>query len=315
MKFLMKKGATAAIATAAVLAMTAGSALAGATFTINPGAIPGAVITSPFNANFINGISSELLHQNAANTGFGTAAGQTGFVQFGSFKNSNGNVLPFISGLGIDYGLYLKFNIAATYTGGGTGNGSLGSNYAVTQLDFTVYADPGSPNSGPPNNGYTSANAAAAGGGQEATVTNTTDDIVIGIGSLVSGVAVINALGGASINSIENFAVCNGVGTASSGATIISAPSCNGSFGSAFFAAPVPFYNIAFTEFNNTLTGISRGTGLDGRPTIGITDASGGVTFAGTVPEPGSMVLLGLALAGLGISSRRNKNKDAKAAA
>ena len=297
MKFLMKKVAFAAMATAAVLAMSAGSALAAPTFTINPNAIPGNVsATSPFQATFISGNSSELLHTTATGN-FGT-----GWLQFNGFANNGPTVNPLVSGVNIDYGLYITFTETTQYIGGGTGNGSLGSNYNVTQLDFKVFADPLT-NNGISNNVYTNANATT---NTEATVSNTADDILLAIGSLVAGVAGVDAQGGAFLNSIQTFAICSGVNTAKFGATTIPAPGCPGNTGTLYFSAPNPFFDIALDAFNNTAGGVTRGFDALGRPTIGIANAIGGVDFS-RVPEPASIALLGIGLVGLGVSSRRRK--------
>lgn len=290
MKFLMKKVAAAALATGAVLAMT-GAAVAAPVFTINPNAIPGVVAPAvPFQATFISGTTSELLHQTATGN-FGT-----GWAQFTAFSNNGPAISPFISGLLLQYGLYLDFSLVAQLVSGT--NGAVGSNYNLTTLNFSVKADRLN------NNLYTNANGTS---NTEATVANTADDIVLAVGSLVSGVAGIDALGGAFLNSIESFAVCSGAGTAKVGAITIPVASCLSNIGTSYFAAPVPFYDLAFDAFNNTTQGVTRGTDALGRPTIGINNAIGGVDF-NKVPEPGSMALFGAALLGLAATARRRRS-------
>lgn len=301
MKFRIRSIAAAAMATGAVLAMSAGSAWAVPLVTIDTSAITGGAPTTYTGTKF-SGSSSELLVTNATATGHDA----TGWLQFATFDNGATPQVAF-GNLGT-FGLFISFTLKDTYAGGGTGINTANSVNNLDVLDFRVWADSTKDNVFTP--------ASAAGAGTNATYTNGGNDILLGFGTLIAGVSGFNSGGGAHLNSVEAFSLCTASSTAYSGLTNTSAvldaagntfaAGCANGVGKAFFALPDPFYTLAFDELNNTLQGVTRGTNGSGQDIIAINEATGAVDF-NNVPEPGSIALLGIALAGLGVSVRRSK--------
>ncbi len=293
MKALQKHFLPAAVASAVAMAIAA-PALAFPTFTINPLALP--VGTSPltpgeaaFQADFITGNTSELVTL----SGGGTAFTASGWIDFSSFVNNGIPVNPLITGLLNDYNLYATFQLAGTLTSG-PGGAAPNSTYTLSQANFQVLADPNT------NNTFTSATASPA---VPATVGNTADDVFLAFGHLLTGTAGFDSLGGAFINANDTFAVCNGAGTASQGGLPVANASCLNNIGSLFFAAPVPFFNVVFSEFNNTTQGIQVSGNL-----VSINQASGGVDF-NRLPEPDGVGLLGIILGALGLTARLGRKR------
>lgn len=283
MKALKLRKNLLATTVGAVLALgMASQAYASPVFTVTPTGPIGLI--APFDADFINGSSSELLIGSAPlGAAAGTLTAASGWLNFTGFSNAGNPVLPFTSGLGVDYQLYLTFSLSATYTGGGTGFGTAGSNYSLNSLLFSLYL---SPLSGGLNT-FIQANAAT---NTAATVSGMGNDTLLGSGSLVAGVAGFDAQFGAFLNSTTSYA--------------------NTVDGSAFFTAPDPFYNVAFNAFNNTTQGVIVNNSTNGctlaAPCLSVTNAIGGVDF-NRVPEPATLGLLGLGLLGMGASLRKRK--------
>ena len=259
-------------------------ATAAPVFTVNPTQLGG---SGTFNADLMSGISSELLRINSAAPSQYTA--NSGWIQFTSFSNGGVNVFPGVSGVLNTYQLYATFDFSAHLVSGPlTG---AGSNQVLDTLNFTFWGNQFAglgPNLGTLAT-FTQADAVL---NTEATVTQGSKDIKLGSGSLISGVAGFDALGGAFINSFTTYANTDPAGKG-------------------FFVAPDPFYNLAFQAFNNTTQGINQ-QGDCTSPTsdcrIAINQAAGVHDFVSTqVPEPFTLTLLGMGLLGAGVSRRLRK--------
>jgi len=268
----MKKLRTHLLALAAGVALTAGSAsLAFAqapSFQVTPSVAGGPA--GVFTANDIGATTSELLTFNS------TGATGSGWVDFTAFANNSVPIGSGITGLGNQYGLYITFTLSDTLTSGTLGKP--GSTYTLNSLDFSMFVDTTN------NDTFTAANANTA---TNATVTvNAPADKLVATGSLIVGTAGFDALGGAFLNSTETFN--------------------NTAFGNTYFTSPVPFFNLAFDEFNNTQQGVLQNGNL-----VSINDATGDVDFNKT-PEPASLALFGSGVLALGwVARRRRKNVTA----
>ena len=171
------------------------------------------------------------------------------------------------------YKLYALFQASGTFVLDGSGGavftfGSGGSlQLATDELSDTTFTAP------------------ATGAGAW-TLGNTGDDDTLANGAAVSGTGVLDptlpTCGDDGIN-------CGSFGTTTSVALT--------AFGSTFFVDPVPFYNLAFEsgQLNNFTP--------SGTQTI---NGSLDVVF-GNVPEPSTLALMGLGMAGLGIMRRRKQ--------
>lgn len=275
----------AALAVAAALSFGfASQASAAPAFTIDLSAVLGGA-PQTYTGDFFSGTSTELL------TTVGNTHTGDGWLQISSLSSGAVSVVPFGTNAFSPMNLYVTFSLTDELVSG-TMNAP-GSTYNLTSLNFVVWADAAKDTT------FQNADASES---QPALVTGGQgNDIVLGLGSLISGTAGLSAQGGAYLNSINTFAVCDGAGTADVGGTQIAAALCANDTGSRFFVDPKPFYELAFTEFNNTAQGYEVNGDL-----LSINSASGGIDF-NRVSEPGLLSLLGLGMAGVGLSLRRRK--------
>lgn len=254
------------LAAGVILALGAGattSAYAGP-FTVDPGNLTGLGSgLGPFTADSMGGTSSTLI-----TTTNGVNYTATGYIDFTAFSYQSNAISAGHSGLNDAYGMYAVFTqtfVCPTALNTGVSCGA-------QTISLSLYANPGD------NDTFTQATL----GGPAPTHTEVSaSDILLGTGSyVVDGTAGINVLGGAFENVNTNFVLTGA--------------------GSEFFTAPVPFYDFAFSEYNNTSTGLAcNATGC------AVTFETGSTDFT-NAPEPASLAIFGLGLVALTVLRRKS---------
>lgn len=291
----MIKTTLRAVAAAALLTMTAGAHAAVAQdFKVNPNSNGLTNDGMVFSADQVSGVSSARV------TYLGNNRYQSiGYIQYQGFAlngqtiNVDDTKLNSRSG----YGLYATFD----QTFSCSAMLSPGVSCSIDTIELSLYGDPES------NNIYNQATLT-----NNATVTAVGSQVLLGtVDTVIDGEAGLNTLGGAFQNVNTNFKV-----TAA---------------GQLYFIEPNPFYNFAFSAFNNSSQGLlcSNGVAPDGAPpsslpaagnpalnpcigatVVAINQESGTTDFnGGDVPEPGALALMGVGLLGMTAYRRKRKQK------
>lgn len=267
----LRRATGSAMLAAGLLAGAGASAAVMPVFTVSPNL--GGVLSNsgqPFQASAISGFSSNRI----AHTGIDHKYTTDGYAIFTGFSLNSLPVSGTLSRVNFDYGLYAVFHQDLSCSG----ELSPGVNCVTTGMTFSLYADPGN------DNIYDAATVAT----NASVDSNISVDILLASSStLISGIGGLDPLGGA----YQNLNI---------GWTLTAA-------GASYFTSPDPFYNAAFTAFNNTSQGLSCDT-VDciNAKIVAIDSEAGILDFNAQVPEPGVLALTGIGLLGMGLLRRKS---------
>ena len=262
-------------------------AAAAPVFSVDPSAIPGVTFTDFTATGFGHSASTKIEFAPGA---FESGTG-TGWLRLDQFTGANVGG----TGLGSAYTVWGEFTYDVTLVPG-TGPGGLDAGvYHITSMDIDYYGVEGVWSG---STAFIQADAATNTAASVDTSQFSGGPIVSLATATVSSAPQYNTFGNGDFNSITV--------TAGGGAGL------NATFdffnvNSSFFFEPTPFYNIAFASITN-----DSGQVQQGNNSLYIQSA-GTSSLANTVPEPGTLGLIGLGLLGAGWASRR-RGKNAKAA-
>lgn len=264
---ILKRLRTAAIGGAVlVAAMAAPNASALSQFTVNPNSNGLSSSGSVFTAETLSGTSSARITKTADPGNFYNGIG---YIVFTAFNMSSNPIDAGISQLNLastGYGLFARFQ----QTFECSGPLAVGVSCAVKTITLQLFGDRGNQND---------KSQAALGADPSITDLGTPDVLLATVSQVYAGVAGIDALGGAFQNINSNFVLTDE--------------------GKQFFVSPVPFYQLAFSAYNNTSQGLVCNTANCTNPTDVAINSETGITDFRAVPEPGSLVLMGIAMLGL----------------
>jgi hypothetical protein len=196
----------------------------------------------------------------------GSTFTQEGYLSVAAFQLANSTIAP--AGLNTDYGMYVKFTSAGTFTSAAPGLISA----QFSSISYTLY-------------GYNG--TATFGFTGETPMETATGEIALATGSLIPGTGFA-------------WTTPAGPGKISPGATaeLTFNPEASAA---GFFKEPNPFYGRALTAFINTSSQVEQTA--DGF----LIRQGGGVLNLAPIPEPGTYAMLLSGLAAVGFIARRRR--------
>ena len=270
---IIKRLRTAAIGSAVLAAaLAAPNASALAQFTVNPNSNGLSSSGTIFTADTLSGTSSARISKTAGPGNNYEGIGYIVFTAFNLLSNPIDGGDSQVNLKNSGYGLFARFKqtfVCSSPLGVGVSCG-------VQSITLELVGDPGNLNG---------KSLATLGADPTVTDLGTPDVVLATVTKVIQGVAGLDDLGGAFQNINSDFQLTEA--------------------GKDFFISPVPFYQLAFSAFNNTSQGLACDTTDCVDPNFVSINSEAGVTDFLAVPEPGSLVLMGIAMLGLVAVNRK----------